>query len=56
VLNSSSSESESNSDELQTAEDNLEIINSIDDMPELLQPCQYNWFEIMQKIEDSKKN
>jgi len=42
VSNSSSSESDSSSDEQQTAEDNLEIINSINDVPELLQFCLYN--------------
>ena len=53
VSNSSSSESETSSDELQTVEENLGIIKSIDDVPKLLQSCQYNWFEIIQKIEDS---
>ena len=55
---SSSSESNSSSDELQTTEDNLEIINSINNVPELLQSCQYNWFEIhvIQKIEDIEIN
>ena len=53
VINSSSSESETSSDELQTVEENLDILKSIDDVPKLLQSCQYNWFEIIQKIEDS---
>ena len=50
VSNSSSSESDTSGDELQTVEDNFDIIKSIDDVPKLLQSCQYNWFEIIQKI------
>ena len=57
VANSSSSESDIGCDESEIVVDKHstieDVIKAIDGVPKLLETCDYNWFEVLRKVEES---